>query len=1024
MLKPIANLRSVLNRLRETLFKGLFRARFRYDVFISYSHSDAREYAANLKKQLSSLDFSCFIDEEESPPGLSLRPTLESALEKSAILVLLATERALTRPYISLEIEKFVPTRRTIVPINIAGALTRNDEEALTKAPWNIINERNLVWIDETDEAFAKKNPSPPVADGIDKLFKYTRRNARVRTEIATVAAMVLLAAVVAGYQIKVKGGEALLQAERARAATLEADNQQALATKATKEAESQRSMAATAAEETQKQLKIAGDAKKEAERQQELARKATAEANKQLAVANAAKNEADRQQERSRNLSYDADISLAQRAFDEGSLPRVVELLDSCKPDSTKQKDLRGFEWYYLSRLVHRELFSLHKLMLPDGLTPAADVDSVVFASKGNLLAAGQYGLVTVWDMASRNKVATLQGPDRSEQYGERLYLAFSHDGKLLAIADKEAGLKVWNPRSNAQPLWLKQGELYGSINQLAFSADDRTLITGGEATTFWDISSGRKQVIDEGDLLTVEPNGKTIALYSSSEQQLKLLDVASTKNMGTVKAPGISGQLVPVALSPDGKLVAVLEVYGQRQATNGRLHLWNLQSGETQQIGDFEDASVLFSPDSKTLVVGSKDGFVRLWDVTSKTEQARFYGNTGRVYAMSFQLDGTILAAGIGYDSIEVWDATPKAELVKTSGPGVAVEQLSFSPDSQFVAVGDSLGGVTIWNAGIQSPVAELGRIANGITSVAFSSDGKTVSFRSGKDTLKLWNLDVKEVVDTVKGIESHSNIVGTFAETTVLISPDGDMIAAVVDADTIKFWDVRSRKESGALKGISGHNRLLAFSPDHRFLLTTNELTTNSYDSVKLWNVSKQEEIVTLKWSDVSSAVFSPKSNFLACIFGAGKGFVVWDLHTQSEVYALGKDLSYRTGPRFGPIAFSPDEKSVAIVSGKADNQPSVVNLWSMTERNQFAILKGHRDSITSISFSPDGKTIATGSNDGTVKLWSATTYQQLISTLTPQQTRAIGSVLFSPDGKTLAVGDYEGTLRFLYAGSRWR
>jgi hypothetical protein len=94
MLRPVARFRSGLSRLREILFKGLFRARFRYDVFISYSHSDAKAYAVNLKKQLGSLDFCCFIDEEESPAGSSLDPTLAKALRKSATLVLLATERA------------------------------------------------------------------------------------------------------------------------------------------------------------------------------------------------------------------------------------------------------------------------------------------------------------------------------------------------------------------------------------------------------------------------------------------------------------------------------------------------------------------------------------------------------------------------------------------------------------------------------------------------------------------------------------------------------------------------------------------------------------------------------------------------------------------------------------------------------------------------------------------------------------------------------------------------------------------
>jgi len=217
----IATLRSMLNRLRETLFKGLFRARFRYDVFISYSHRDAKKYAANLKQQLGNLDFSCFIDEEESPPGSSLDPTLAKALKKSAVLVLLATDRALTRPYIVSEFEKFASTERTIVPINILGALTNNDEAALSRAPWKVITERKLVWIDETDDAFAKQNPSPQIADGIDKLFKYTRRNTRVRTEIVGTAMLVLLAALGAGFVIKGQAKEVSKQANLAEAESM-----------------------------------------------------------------------------------------------------------------------------------------------------------------------------------------------------------------------------------------------------------------------------------------------------------------------------------------------------------------------------------------------------------------------------------------------------------------------------------------------------------------------------------------------------------------------------------------------------------------------------------------------------------------------------------------------------------------------------------------------------------------------------------------------------------------------------------
>src|ERR1043166_5263812 len=236
-------LRSALNGLRESVFKRLFRARFRYDIFISYSHRDAKAYAVNLKKQLNGLDFACFIDEEEAPPGSSLDPTLAKALRKSAVLVLLATENALSRPYIASEFEKFAATGRTIVPINILGTLSQNGEEPLSREPWSIINARKLVWIDEADEAFARQNPSPVITDGIDKLLKYTRRNVRVRTEIVLTTAAVLLGAIAAGFVIKDQAQEV--------------SRQSALAADARKETGREQGIAADARVETQRQLKL-----------------------------------------------------------------------------------------------------------------------------------------------------------------------------------------------------------------------------------------------------------------------------------------------------------------------------------------------------------------------------------------------------------------------------------------------------------------------------------------------------------------------------------------------------------------------------------------------------------------------------------------------------------------------------------------------------------------------------------------------------------------------------------------------
>ena len=73
-----------------------------------------------------------------------------------------------------------------------------------------------------------------------------------------------------------------------------------------------------------------------------------------------------------------------------------------------------------------------------------------------------------------------------------------------------------------------------------------------------------------------------------------------------------------------------------------------------------------------------------------------------------------------------------------------------------------------------------------------------------------------------------------------------------------------------------------------------------------------------------------------------------------------------------------------------------------------------LTGHTDSVNSVAFSPDGKTLATGSDDKTVRLWDVATRQTVGSPLTGH-TGAVNSVAFSPDGKTLASGSDDGTVR---------
>jgi WD40 repeat protein len=503
----------------------------------------------------------------------------------------------------------------------------------------------------------------------------------------------------------------------------------------------------------------------------------------------------------------------------------------------------------------------------------------NVAFSPDGTRLAASASDRrVQVWDTTTApqwTKVAALPPYPGLVQS-----LAFSPDGKRLATARVhflgleggkakfEADLKTWDAATGREERTFEGHE--GELLQLAFSADGRRLaLSCSDGTArIWDLTAKSQPQVLRGHTSSVaglafSPDGRCLAT-TGKDRAVKVWDAASGEELLTLR--GHTGQVRAAAFDPQGKGPARRLVTA---ADDGTVRIWDAHAGQeplTLHGHAGMVTYVAFSPDGRRIASRGAGGAVKVWDLASAKE---LFAISCRAERVVFSPDGKRLVTAGGNPQVgelKVWDAEKGRPLATLTGHALFVTSAAFSPDGQWIAsasgnpiqVPPQAGEVKVWDAGTYREVLTFQPSIGCVASVAFSPDGRQLALASMGKVVQLRDAATGEEVRTFRG---HKGFVNCAA-----FSPDGRHLGSGDSEGMAILWDLATGEQAQTLLAHTGSVFGLAFNPDGSRLATASlELGGNYRGEVRLWDMQSGHEAIALPGQ--LTVAFSPDGNRLA-------------------------------------------------------------------------------------------------------------------------------------------------------------
>jgi Tol biopolymer transport system component len=291
-----------------------------------------------------------------------------------------------------------------------------------------------------------------------------------------------------------------------------------------------------------------------------------------------------------------------------------------------------------------------------------------------------------------------------------------------------------------------------------------------------------------------------------------------------------GHSGAVTAVAFAPGGRTL----VSG---STDKSLKIWDTGSGQILKTltGDSDTvSSVAYLPNGKRIISGSYDRSVVIWDAdtgeairTLRSEQTYSWEVPPAVWAVAVSPDGTRIVSGSADSNIKVWSAATGELLRVLRAHNDAVTSIAYFPDGKLALSGGKDGAVKLWDANTWQILQIFTNQGGAVLSVAVAPDGKRIAASGNGNSVTIWNVATGQQART---LVSESGMLDALQ-----FSGDGKHLFAGGSNNTIVIWDAEGGQFLHTLSGHTGPVRALAVSPDgHRLASGSDDKTVGIWSA----------------------------------------------------------------------------------------------------------------------------------------------------------------------------------------------